>query len=195
MPCMRCCRACCVFSPKLGIIIQDFARQLFDQLLADQAILMAGGDASTTHTGSTVPRFYSSDDPPWCRVRATHRETVLPSDLLSPCSLRLARKAAADNQSLRLHRPQATVSPTAVSYSFLIRSLRPNRTTDRRAERLRKPRISLMKRWHDRPRHTLHSSEARSGDPSLARVGRVQRFKDTVAQARFTGETKKAALN
>ena len=43
MPCMRCCRARCVFSPKLGIIIQDFARQLFDQLLADQAILMAGG--------------------------------------------------------------------------------------------------------------------------------------------------------
>ena len=42
MPCMRCCRARCVFlSPKLGIIIQDFARQLFDQLLADQAILMA----------------------------------------------------------------------------------------------------------------------------------------------------------
>ena len=39
-------------------------------------------DASTTHTGSTVPRFYSSDDPPWCRVRATHRETVIPSDLL-----------------------------------------------------------------------------------------------------------------
>ena len=33
MPCMRCCRARCVFSPKLGIIIQDFARQLFDQLL------------------------------------------------------------------------------------------------------------------------------------------------------------------
>ena len=35
-------------------------------------------DASTTHTGSTVTRFYSSDDPPWCRVRATHRETVIP---------------------------------------------------------------------------------------------------------------------
>ena len=50
-------------------------------------------DASTTHTGSTVPRFYSSDDPPWCRVRATHRETVIPSDLLSPRSLRLARKS------------------------------------------------------------------------------------------------------
>src|ERR1700732_2197370 len=47
MPCMRCCRARCVFSPKLGIIIQDFARQLFDQLLADQAILMAGGAVLT----------------------------------------------------------------------------------------------------------------------------------------------------
>ena len=50
-------------------------------------------DASTTHTGSTVPRFYSSDDPPWCRVRATHRETVIPSDLLSPRSVRLARRS------------------------------------------------------------------------------------------------------
>ena len=29
----RGCRARCIFSPKLGIIIQDFARQLFDQLL------------------------------------------------------------------------------------------------------------------------------------------------------------------
>ena len=47
MPCMRRCRARCVFSPKLGIIIQDFARQLFDQLLADQAILMAGGAVLT----------------------------------------------------------------------------------------------------------------------------------------------------
>ena len=47
MPCMRCCRARCVFSPKLGIIIQDFARQLFDQLLAEQAILMAGGAVLT----------------------------------------------------------------------------------------------------------------------------------------------------
>ena len=37
----------CVFSPKLGIIIQDFARRLFDQLLAEQAILMAGGAVLT----------------------------------------------------------------------------------------------------------------------------------------------------
>ena len=39
----------------------------------------------------------------------------------------LRGKAAADNQSLRLHRPQAPVSPTAASYSFLIRMLCPNK--------------------------------------------------------------------
>jgi hypothetical protein len=40
------------------------------------------GETRRRHTGSTVPRFYSSDDPPWCRVRATQREAVVPSDLL-----------------------------------------------------------------------------------------------------------------
>jgi hypothetical protein len=95
MPCMRYCRARCVFSPKLGNHNSGFR--------ASAVRSVAGGssypdgrwrrpDASTTHTGSTVPRFYSSDDPPWCRVRATHPETVIPSDLLSPRSLRLARK-------------------------------------------------------------------------------------------------------
>ena len=39
-----------------------------------------------------------------------------------------AEKPPPHNQSLRLHRPQTPVSPTAVSESFLIRSLRPNRT-------------------------------------------------------------------
>ena len=58
MPCMRCCRACCVFSPKLGIIIQDFARQLFDQLLADQAILMAGGAVLTLPPPIPVERSH-----------------------------------------------------------------------------------------------------------------------------------------
>ena len=54
--------------------------------------------------------------------------TVKP--LYLPTYFRLAAsgsrgKSGADNQPLRLHRPQATVSPTAVSYSFLeIRSLK-----------------------------------------------------------------------
>ena len=72
------------------LIIQDFARQLFDQLLADQAILMAGGAVLT------LP-------PPYLQTYFRLAASALPG------------KAAADNQSLRLHCPQATVSPTAVS--------------------------------------------------------------------------------
>jgi hypothetical protein len=99
-----------MLSRPLRLLVET--RQLFDQLLADQHPdgRWRCPDASTTYTGSTVPRFYSSNDPP--RVRATHRETVIPSDLAASG---LRGKAAADNQSLRLHRPQATVSPTAVS--------------------------------------------------------------------------------
>ena len=39
--------------------------------------MMAGGAVLTLPPPipvQRVPRFYSSDDPPWCRVRATHRE-------------------------------------------------------------------------------------------------------------------------
>ena len=51
-----------------------------------------------------------------------------------------------------------------------------------------------VKRWRDRHRaHTLQRSEARSRGSVASTVGRVQRFKDSIAQARFTGETKKAA--
>jgi hypothetical protein len=42
-----------------------------------------------------------------------------------------------------------------------------------------------MKRWHDRPRHTLQRSEARSRESVVSTVGRVQRFKDSIAQARI----------
>ena len=42
-----------------------------------------------------------------------------------------------------------------------------------------------MKRWHDRPRHTLHRSEARSRGSVASTVGRVQRFKGSIAQARL----------
>ena len=71
------------FTAKLAVVMHYLAHELLNHLLANGAVL-----TPTTHTGSTVPRFYSSDDPPLCRVRATHRE-----DLLSPRSLRLARKS------------------------------------------------------------------------------------------------------
>jgi hypothetical protein len=38
-----------------------------------------------------------------------------------------------------------------------------------------------MKRWHDRPRHTLQLSEARSRGSVASTVGRVQRFNDAIA--------------
>jgi len=47
----------------------------------------------------------------------------------------------------------------------------------------------------DRPRYTLQRSEERSRGFVASAVRRVQRFKDSMAQARFTGETKKAAPN
>src|SRR5262249_5846716 len=37
----------------------------------------------------------------------------------------------------------------------------------------------------DRPRHTLQRSEARSRGSVASTVGRVQRFQDSIAQARF----------
>ena len=42
-----------------------------------------------------VQRFRGSTRPTtrWCRVRTTHHETVIPSDLRSPRSLQLARKS------------------------------------------------------------------------------------------------------
>ena len=118
MPCMRCCRARCVFSPKLGIIIQDFARQLFDQLLADQAILMAGGAVLTLPAPIPVQRSHGFTRPTTRRGAECAPPTVKP--LYLQTYFRLAAsgsrgKAAADIQSLRLHRPQAPVSPTAVS--------------------------------------------------------------------------------
>ena len=113
MPCMRCCRARCVFSPKLGIIIQDFARQLFDQLLADQAILMAGGAVLTLPPPIPVQRSHGFTRPTTRRGAECAPLTVKTYFRLAASGLR--GKAAADNQSLRLHRPQATVSPTAAS--------------------------------------------------------------------------------
>ena len=100
-----------LFTAKLRVVVHYLPHQLLDHLLANGAVLTLPPPIPN----STVPRFYSSDDPPWCRVRATHRETVIPSDLLSPRSLGSRGKAAADNQFLRLHRPQAPVSPTAAS--------------------------------------------------------------------------------
>ena len=78
MPCMRCCRARCVFSPKLGIIIQDFARQLFDQLLADQAILMAGGAVLTLPPPIPVQRSHGFTRPTTRRGAECAPPTVKP---------------------------------------------------------------------------------------------------------------------
>ena len=39
-----------------------------------------------------------------------------------------------------------------------------------------------VKRWHDRPRHTLQRSEARSRGSVASTVGRVQRFKDAIPE-------------
>ena len=108
MPCMRCCRAHGVFSPKLGIIIQDFARQLFDQLLA----------GSSYPDGRWSRRSHGFTRPTTRRGAECAPPTVKP--LYLQTYFRLAAsgsrgKAAADNQSLRLHRPQAPVSPTAAS--------------------------------------------------------------------------------
>jgi hypothetical protein len=78
-----------LFTAKLAVVVHYLPRQVFDQLLANGAVLTLPPPTPV----QTVPRFYSADDPPWCRVRATHREAVIPSDLLSPRSLRLARKS------------------------------------------------------------------------------------------------------
>ena len=127
---------------------------------------MAGGAVLTLPPPIPVQRSHGFTRPTTRRGAECAPPTVKPLYLQTYFRLAasgLRGKAAADNQSLRLHRPQATVSPTAVSYSFLIGSLRPNRTTDRRAERLRKPAISPMKRWRDRHRGTRCS-----GDPVSA---------------------------
>jgi hypothetical protein len=58
-----------LFPAKLGIITHDCMHQVFDHLLPDRAVLTL---PPYRFNGPTV--FYSSDDPPWCRVRATHRE-------------------------------------------------------------------------------------------------------------------------
>ena len=109
---------CSVFSTKLSIIVHDFARQLFDQLLADQAILMAGGAVLMLPPPIPVQRSHGFTRPTTRRGAECAPPTVKP--LYLQIYFRLAAsglrgKAAADNQSLRLHRPQAIASPTAVS--------------------------------------------------------------------------------
>jgi hypothetical protein len=110
-----------LFTAKLGVVVHYSTHQVFDQLLADQAIL------------TLPPRFNGYTVLLVRRPAGAERAPPTVKPLYLQTHFRLAAsgsrgKAAADNQSLRLHRPQATVSPTAVSYSFLIRSLRPNRT-------------------------------------------------------------------
>ena len=108
----ECCRVRCVFAPKLAVVVQDFAHQLLDHLLADPGAVLTlpppiPVQRSHGFTRPTIRRFAECAPP---TVKPFYRQTYF----------RLAAsgsrgKAAADNQSLRLHRPQATVSPTAVS--------------------------------------------------------------------------------
>ena len=74
---------------ELAVVVHYPTRQVFDQLLANGAVLTLPPPIPVQRShGFTRPTT-----PPWCRVRATHREAVIPSDLLSPRSLRLARKS------------------------------------------------------------------------------------------------------
>ena len=95
---MRCCRARCVFSPKLGIIIQDFARQLFDQLLADQAILMAGGAVLTLPPPMPVQRSHGFTRPTTRRGAECAPPTVKP--LYPQTYFRLCDEAS-DSETVR----------------------------------------------------------------------------------------------
>ena len=130
MPCMRCCGARWVFSPKLGIIIQDFARQLFDQLLADQAILMANGAVLTLPPPIPVQRSQVFTRPTTRRGAECAPPTVKP--FYPQTYFRLAASGLRRSQPMRrqLHTPpglssmgvgsnwtRAPVGPTAVSAS------------------------------------------------------------------------------
>jgi hypothetical protein len=99
------------FTAKLGVAVHYLPHQLLDHLLANGAVL-------TLPPPIPVQRSHGFTRPTTRRGAECAPPTVKP--LYLPTYFRLAAsgsrgKAAADNQSLRLHRPQATVSPTAVS--------------------------------------------------------------------------------
>ena len=112
-----------LFTAKL-VVVHYLTHHLLNHLLANGAVL-------TLPPPIPVQRSHGFTRPTTRRGAECAPPTVKPLYLQTYFRLAasgLRGEAAANNQSLRLHRPQATVSPTAVSYSFLIRSLRPNRT-------------------------------------------------------------------
>ena len=99
-----------LFPAKLGIITHDCMHQVFDHLLPDRAVLTLPPLPVQRSHGFTrpTPRRGAECAPP--TVKPLYLQTYF---RLAASGLR--GKAATDNQSLRLHRPQATVSPTAAS--------------------------------------------------------------------------------
>ena len=100
-----------LFTAKLSVVVHDLAHQLLNQLLANGAVLTLPPPIPVQRShGFTRPttRRGAKRAPP--TVKPLYRQTYF---RLAASGLR--GKAAADNQSLRLHCPQATVSPTAVS--------------------------------------------------------------------------------
>jgi hypothetical protein len=59
-----------VLSAKLAVVVHYLLHQLLDHLLANGAVLTLPPPIAVQRSHG----FYSSDDLPWCRVRATHRE-------------------------------------------------------------------------------------------------------------------------
>ena len=91
---------------KLAVVMHYLAHELLNHLLANGAVL-------TLPPPIPVQRSHGFTRPTTRRCAECAPPTVKTYFRLAASGLR--GKAAADNQSLRLHRPQATVSPTAAS--------------------------------------------------------------------------------
>ena len=100
-----------LFAAKLAVVVHCLSHQVLNHLLANGAVLALPPPIA-------VQRSHGFTRPTTRRGAECAPPTVKP--LYLQIYFRLAAsgsrgKAAADNQSLRLHRPQAPVSPTAVS--------------------------------------------------------------------------------
>ena len=111
-----------LFTAKLDIVVHYLPHQLLDHLLANGAALsaasmldhlLANGAVLTLPPPIPVQRSHGFTRPTTRRCAECAPPTVKTYFRLAASGLR--GKAAADNQSLRLPRPQATVSPTAAS--------------------------------------------------------------------------------
>ena len=100
-----------LFTAKLAVVAHNLAHQLLDHLLANGAVL-------TLPPPIPVQRSHGFTRPTTRRGAECAPPTAKPLNLQTYFRLAASGsrgKAAADNQSLRLHRPQAPVSPTAAS--------------------------------------------------------------------------------